>query len=301
MEWPKVQVSSTKFHTEYKFIGGSWLPMAMCFAMLAAIFVPYLIVLGRGTLNPFLPFVSQAAGSPPQSGVFTLLIVTSCLLAFIGLNLLHMGVRIQKKRLDDQWARHTTSLLNKVSLIPGHLGILGMILVAGFPVDFYRAAENWMSITIIPHLIGALSLFLGGIFYCILITYIMSLLHPEQKQLLGIRVFLICLITMCSALQGYTVRDGFMEGLDEGNRLKDCVVGPHNVPYNMSYLVSSVCEWSLLLAFVVFFMTLREEAADFCFSMTITLKEKSEIKSLEKKEDFETNAKDENQNIGSSE
>lgn len=58
-----------------------------------------------------------------------------------------------------------------------------------------------MGATIIPHLIGALSLFLGGMFYCILITYIMSLLHPEQKQLLGIRIFLVSLITMCSALR----------------------------------------------------------------------------------------------------
>lgn len=41
----------------------------------------------------------------------------------------------------------------------------------------------------------------------------------------------------------------------------------------MSYLVSSVCEWSLLVTFIVFFMTLREEAKDFCFTMTITLKD----------------------------
>lgn len=46
----------------------------------------------------------------------------------------------------------------------------------------------------------------------------------------------------------------------------------------MSYLVSSVCEWSLLVTFIVFFMTLREEAKDFCFSMTITLKDDEEIK-----------------------
>lgn len=44
----------------------------------------------------------------------------------------------------------------------------------------------------------------------------------------------------------------------------------------MSYLVSSVCEWSLLVTFVVFFMTLREEAKDFCFTMTITLKDEED-------------------------
>lgn len=41
----------------------------------------------------------------------------------------------------------------------------------------------------------------------------------------------------------------------------------------MSYLVSAVCEWLLLITFIVFFLTLREEAKDFCFSMTITLKD----------------------------
>jgi hypothetical protein len=277
MERPKVKILSTKAFTEYKFIGGSWLPMAMCFAMLGAIFVPYFIILGRGNIHPFLPFVSQVAGSPPQSGIFNLFLVLSSLLAFIGLNLFHMGIRIQKKRLEDPWVRHTASLLNKVSLIPGHTGILGIIIVGSFPMDFYRSSEQWLPVTLIPHLIGALCLFIGGFFYCVLITYIMALIHPDQKQLLGIRVFLICLITMCSALQGYTVREAFMDEFKEENRLQDCIIEADHLQYNMSYLVSSVCEWSLLLTFIVFFMTLREEAKDFCFSMTITLRDEDDI------------------------
>lgn len=58
-----------------------------------------------------------------------------------------MGIRIQKKRLEDPWVRHTTSLLNKVSLIPGHAGILGMILVGSFPMDFYRSSEQWVRLS----------------------------------------------------------------------------------------------------------------------------------------------------------
>ncbi|GFS84437.1 uncharacterized protein NPIL_207681 [Nephila pilipes] len=293
LEWPKVQVTSSKAHTEYKFIGGSWLPMLMSFTMLATIFVPYFIVLARGNLSPFLPFVSQVSGSPPQSGIFNLFLMISSLIAFIGLNLLYMGIRIQKKRLENDWVRHTASLLNKISLIPGHIGILGMVIVGAYPIDFYRKTELWMGVTIIPHLIGALSLFLGGLFYCILITYIMSLLHPEQKRILGIRIFLVSLITMCSALQGYTVRDGFT--FDEHFFTTTCAIEPEDIRYNLSYLISSLCEWSLLLAFIIFFMTLKEEGKDFCFSMCITLREDSKS-TLEESEAI---AKDENQNIGS--
>ncbi|KAG8199219.1 hypothetical protein JTE90_016038 [Oedothorax gibbosus] len=296
MEWPKVQVSSTKAHTEYKFIGASWYPITMAGAMFATISLPYLIVLARGTLYPFLPFISQVSGSPPMSGIFNLLLIVSSLFAFIGLNLLHMGIRIQKKRLEDDWVRQTASLLNKISLIPGHVGIMGMLIVGSYPIDFYRRTEIWMGVTIIPHLIGALSLFLGGMFYCILITYIMSLLHPEQKQILGIRIFLVSLITMCSALQGYTVREGFMNEL-VGESIKTCIVEADHLPYNLHYLISSVCEWCLVLAFIVFFTTLKEEARDFCFTMCITIKEDAQEKVTEKKTET---VKDVNHNTGAS-
>ncbi|GBM00357.1 hypothetical protein AVEN_179179-2 [Araneus ventricosus] len=293
LEWPKVEVSSSKAHTEYKFIGGSWLPMLMSVTMLATIFVPYLIVLARGNLNPFLPFVSQVSGSPPQSGIFNLFLSISSLIAFIGLNLLFMGIRIQKKRLQDEWVRQTASLLNKISLIPGHVGILGMVIVGSYPIDFYRKTEIWVGVTIIPHLIGALSLFLGGLFYCIIITYLMALLHPEQKRILGIRIFLVSLITMCSALLGYSVRDGF--SLEE-DIATSCAIQPEDVRYNLSYLICSVCEWSLLLAFIIFFMTLQEEGKDFCFTMCISLRE--DEKSTTGEEDTEKVKNDENHNTG---
>ncbi|XP_054708688.1 DNA damage-regulated autophagy modulator protein 1-like [Uloborus diversus] len=293
MAWPIVQVTSTKSITEYKFIGGGYLPMIMCALMLATIFVPYFIILFTKTLNPFLPFVSQVAGSPPQSGVFCLLLALSSLLAFIGLNLLYMCVRLQKKKIDDQWVRSTVALLNRISLIPGHFAILGMLVVGAFPIDFHRTQENWITITITPHLIGALLLFLGGMFYCILITYIMSLLHPKQRQILGIRVFLICLITMCAALQGYTVREGFMDELDEANRVGNCNWSVSMLSYNLSYLISSVSEWSLLIAFIVFFMTFREEAKDFTFTMSITHREEP----IANSDDNEPTAEDENHNV----
>ncbi|GIY02181.1 uncharacterized protein CDAR_115751 [Caerostris darwini] len=271
LEWPKVQVSSSKMHTEYKFIGGSWLPMLMSFTMLATIFLPYFIILVRGNLTPFLPFVSQVAGSPPQSGIFNLFLSISSLIAFIGLNLFYMGIRIQKKRLENDWVRHTASLLNKISLVPGHIGILGMVLVGAYPIDFYRKTDIWIGVTIIPHLLGALCLFMGGIFYCLIITYIMALLHPERKRILGIRIFLLSLITMCSALLGYSVRDGF--SFDEDTLTTSCSIELEDVRYNLSYLISAVCEWSLLMAFIIFFMTLKEEGKDFCFTMCMTLRE----------------------------
>lgn len=285
----KVQVKTSKYRTEYKIVGGEWFPMLMCGTMLATVFVPYFIILVRGTLNPILPFVSQVSGSPPQSGVFNILIVLSSLLAFLGLHLLHMRIRTLKKRIKDEWVRYLSSLLNNISLVPGHLGIIGMIIVGSFPIDAHRSSEEWTKVTIIPHAIGAISLFLGGVFYCILITYILSLIHPEQKQILGIRIFLICLITMCSALQGYTVNNAFWpSGYKE--LFKGCVVEPDFIPYNMSYLISSVSEWSLILAFIVFFTTLKDEAKDVCFIMAVAVGEEANSEEPPKK--------DENSNLG---
>ncbi|XP_055930702.1 DNA damage-regulated autophagy modulator protein 1-like isoform X2 [Argiope bruennichi] len=293
LEWPKVEVSYSKAHTEYKFIGGSWLPMLMTLTMLASIFVPYFIVLARGNLSPFLPLISQVSGSPPQSGIFNLFISISSLQAFIGLNLFFMGLRIKEKRLQDEWVRQTASLLNKIALIPGHVGILGMVIVGSYPLDFYRKTEIWMGVTIIPHLSGALSLFLGGIFYCMIMTYIMALMHPEQKRILGVRIFLISLITMCSALMGYSMKDGF--SLEE-EISTSCSIQPEDVQYNLSYLIAAVCEWALILAFIIFFITMQQEGKDFCFTMCMSLRE--DEKSTKGEEEIEKVKNDENHNTG---
>lgn len=290
MKWPTVKIVSTKTHTEYKFVGGGWVPLLMACTMSTSMFLPYFITIARGTLEPFLPFVSQAAGSPPQSGVFTVFIAFSCLLAFIGLHALHMAVKTQLKKLDNPEVRRLVSILNRLSLVPAHCGILGMIIVAGYPMDFHRSSERWMSVTLVPHMIGALSIFFGGIGFCILITYALALLHPEKKKLLGTRVLLICFIVTLAALQGYTVQEGFRPELEDTERLTTCIT--EKLEYNLSYLVSAMSEWMLLIAFVIFFVSLREEANYICFSIGVTIKEPCDVSEIKKA--------DENQNVNES-
>ncbi|GIY57083.1 uncharacterized protein CEXT_109181 [Caerostris extrusa] len=262
-------------HTEYKFIGGSWLPMLMSFTMLATIFLPYFIILVRGNLTPFLPFVSQVAGSPPQSGIFNLFLSISSLIAFIGLNLFYMGIRIQKKRLEDDWVRHTASLLNKISLVPERQTYGSESLL--FPISWELCACSWEA------------------------SFTASSSHTSWhccirrgRESLGIRIFLLSLITMCSALLGYSVRDGF--SFDEDTLTTSCAIELEDVRYNLSYLISAVCEWSLLMAFIIFFMTLKEEGKDFSFTMCMTLREDTE--STNPPKESEAVKKEENHNMG---
>lgn len=211
----------TRKRAYLQFSNVRWTAILFSTLMFCAVFLPYLTAVVRRTVNPILPFISQAAGSPPQSGVFSILLGLSATVGFIGLHMLHLGICIHQERVSKE-RQQLLQFLNKYSLIPGHLALLGMIVVGGFPVDFHRNNEDWILVTIVPHLTGAVILFGGGVVYLSMLTIIMVIIFPEKKKLLVLRVFLLLVTVLSAFIHIITVRKAFAQEYYDKDRLSTC-------------------------------------------------------------------------------
>lgn len=166
--------------------GLACLPLILMFLSLSTFVTTYLISFYRDDTSWF-PTISDTADKSPESNVFGLLFNFCAALSFLVL-----FFRYLQLRHDVDWSESDRQLLlvvNKVAVAFGAFSSLGACIVANFQEDE----------VIYVHITGAGMVFLGGILYCWIqsfISYKMKSCGLITPMLLMLRVILAILMSI---------------------------------------------------------------------------------------------------------
>ncbi|XP_054709668.1 uncharacterized protein LOC129219333 [Uloborus diversus] len=272
-------IKTTKV-TEWTINHGGYLSLLFGGFILFGCALAYIIAVSRGNVDPFLPLISDAAGSPPQNGLFGTFV---CLGGMFG-----VAFMVQRYMIVLEINREKSSLVtlvNKLSLVVGVLSMIGITLVTGYPVNFYRNRDIWLMDVGLPHMIGGVMLFALGLLYIAFQCVLTLFLRTKGDSTLFIRVVILFICTAAFVYHMITVPENF-GGISHKyyinsteSVLNDTTLLPYpptmgaslKLPIDTSgtYVKSALSEWILVFFFCCFFFTFYHEAEQFSMQIII--------------------------------
>lgn len=247
----------------------------------------YAIAVAKNDVLPWLPYISDAGGDPPQSSIFSfsMVLVALCFLVGCCLCYLIIGVMNSSKNRAVKW-------LSRLIPLAGAGASAGMVLLAINPVGHLRKDGTWLLPIFVPHIIGAITMFGSGIslmWILALCNYIidygawrssfyMRVLTATMGIISGIMTIAYCPITSIEEL----------EPVPNGPRM-----------YPAGMVVSTLSEWIVVLSFLAFTLSFAAEFRK--FKLTLKLEyiaedassSRAELKIPATEESAETSLKEE--------
>ncbi|XP_042904442.1 DNA damage-regulated autophagy modulator protein 1 [Parasteatoda tepidariorum] len=266
--------------TEFNINHGGYIPVTFGILLLAGCAAAYAIAVTRGNVEAILPLISDAAGSPPQNGIFGTLI---CIGGMFGVLFMIQRYMIVSEKNRDM--SKLVGAVNKLCLCAGIVSMLGITLVTGYPLNFYRNRDIWLRDVGIPHMIGGVILFSLGLVYLGLQCAITLLLKTKNECTLTIRVLLFLACAVAFVYHMMTVPDNFsgishmyyMNSTDVDTNTTNLLPYPSTLgvdlklPIDMdgSYFTSAVAEWAFVICFCFFFFTFYSETQEYSLQIII--------------------------------
>ncbi|KAM8972002.1 LOW QUALITY PROTEIN: DNA damage-regulated autophagy modulator protein 1 [Pelodytes ibericus] len=212
--------------------GMAFMPSVLVIWSATAFITSYLISVLTGHVEAFVPYISDTGTNPPESGVFGFMIFVTAVLGAATMYTRYMIVQKlnSTSNLISPW-------LNKISLVIGILGCIGMGIVATFQETAVPAVHD----------AGALVTFIGGVAYILFQSIISYKSCPLWNKMYTCHVRMtISMISaiaifpmiVCASLVGQPKYK--MQPSDEGYAY---------------HLTSAICEWVVAFGFVTFFLT----------------------------------------------
>ncbi|GFY38855.1 uncharacterized protein TNIN_401251 [Trichonephila inaurata madagascariensis] len=283
--------------TEWNLNNGGYISLAFGGLLLLGCIVAYVIAVARGNVDAILPLISDAAGSPPQNGLFGTLI---CLGGMFGVVFM-----IQRYMIVLEKNREKSSLviaINKLSLFTGIVSMLGITLITGYPVNFYRNRDVWLMDVGLPHMIGGVTLLALGLLYIALQCILTLFLKSKNETVLSLRVLLLFICTAAFVYHMITVPENF-GGISHlyyvnstENELNYTGILPYpptmgaslKLPIDTggSYVASAIAEWVFVFFFCCFFFTFFHEAQEYSLLIVIETHTPHEVETEDSKADF---------------
>ncbi|XP_054709709.1 DNA damage-regulated autophagy modulator protein 1-like isoform X2 [Uloborus diversus] len=126
------------------------------------IVTPYIINIWKTSYNPPLPFISHAVGSPPENGIFTLLMIPGSFLGVILCFIIHKVSNVKDNKFIE--------LLNDVSFWCGVIYFTSWVVISAFPFSFtdLPSQYEWIFCVLCEHMIGALLMLASSVVFVIL-------------------------------------------------------------------------------------------------------------------------------------
>ncbi|XP_065295310.1 DNA damage-regulated autophagy modulator protein 1-like isoform X1 [Dermacentor albipictus] len=225
--------------------GVGWVPSMVAVSLIGAALIAYVWAALTGAVTVYAPYISEAGASPPQSGVFSLLLYFGSLLACAT-----MLVRYVVVRNLNRCCQRMVDVLNVASLTVGLVAVFGNLIVSAYPVLTSRAIHN----------AGAYTMFLAAVLYMTLETGLTCCLCPEYyaKRMVWLRFSLTAMSVVgviFTACYQYVGDNLWSEGLsDKPKHLRE----PGD-PGFRELLISAMGEWFLVTVFLAFFLTFAYE------------------------------------------
>lgn len=279
--------------TEWNFNYGGYITLAFGGFLLLGCVTAYVIAVARGNVDAFLPLISDAAGSPPQNGLFGTFI---CLGGMFGVAFMILRYMIVLEKNREKSSLVTA--INKLSLFVGIASMLGITLVTGYPINFYRNREVWLMDVGLPHIIGGVMLFALGLVYIAFQCMLTLFLKTKNQMTLFVRILLLFICTLSFVYHMITVPDNF-----GGISHKYYMNSSENIDFNTSgltpyprtlgaslklpidtsgsYVASSITEWIFVIFFCCFFFTFFNEAQQYSLLIVIETHSTKEVEVIE--------------------
>merc|ERR1712226_185179 len=211
-----------------------------CFWLSFACVLAYGISVGLGKVGAFFPYISTAGATPPASCVFGLSLNVAGVFAFISLYIRHGD--IERSFLLDHYR---IQMINDIAMFIGSLACFGMFLVGCFQ----------STVLLSVHMFGAGMLFICGIIYCYLQSYLSYInIGGSSTNLKTIIRFVIAMIATLALI--FTIVFGYISTSRSHLSMKEKLHWNTDEPGYYSHLVSAFSEWimaSCLFAFVLTF------------------------------------------------
>lgn len=222
-----------------------WLPASVGITMATGAIVSYVIAVVRGDVTPYVPYISEAGGKPPESGIFALALIISSFFSIMTI----YGRYLVVKDLNKECCKEM-NIFNFMALICGFLSTLGACLVAAYPVTMQELAHN----------VGANTLFISGVIYSTIQTRISFKMCPQYNGATVCWVRLIITLVSIAAMAIIIIYDPMAKSIWLANEQK--YSKEFRVPGDQGFsefLVASIAEWILAISFIFFFYTFIRE------------------------------------------
>lgn len=217
----------------------------------------YAVAVAKNDVLPWLPYISDAGGDPPQSSIFSfsMILVALCFLVGCGICYLIITVMNSSKNRAVKW-------LSRLIPLAGAGTSAGMVLLAVNPLGHLRKDGTWLLPIFVPHMIGAITMFGSGIslmWILALCNYIldygawrssfyMRVLTATVGIISGVMTIAYCPVTNVEQLQPVPN-------------------GPRMYPDGM--IVSTLAEWVVVLTFLAFTLSFSAEFRKFKLTLKL--------------------------------
>lgn len=222
----------------------------------------YAISVGGGQVSAVFPYISDTGTTFPASGVFALLLNIAACFAVIAMYIRH-GYN------ETTLVTHRDQVVNDISAFCGMLICLGLMMVACFP---------W-TLVLIPHLIGALLVFVVGCVYCWMQCYI-SYISMESWR--NVKFYIRITLSIVSSLSFLLTFIFASVALNEGRgKVKNTLKWNAEEPGYVAHLWSAFSEWIMAISFLLYFFTYYWEFKTLESAVNINTKLYEELEGLE--------------------
>lgn len=221
------------------------------------IMTSYVIAVSNGDVQPWLPYISDAGGDPPQSSIFSFSMILVSLCFLVGCCVCYM-IMVVMNSTEDFYVKWLSRLIP----LAGAGCSAGMVLLAVNPVGHLRRDGTWLYPIFVPHMVGAVGMFASGISLMWILAWCYYLLdYGAWKTSFYTR----CLIAIVGIISG--ILTIAYCPLGQADRLGPLPDGPRKYPEGI--LVSTISEWMVVLTFMAFTLSFAAEFRKFKLTLKL--------------------------------
>ncbi|KFM59753.1 DNA damage-regulated autophagy modulator protein 1, partial [Stegodyphus mimosarum] len=229
----------------WAFMRVNYIPMTLGIVFSLGLVTCFVTAVLRGDVSPYLPFISETGGKFPEAGIFSIFLYLS---STIGLSTMFVRFLIVDEL--NRGSDKAIDTLNKASIIIGFIALMGMVIVAAYPMTSIGAV----------HGIGANVLFIGGVIYAALQTWLSFKMSPyyNGRTICYIRL----IITILSALSLITILAIGPSAIRAWNSASHLHWTGSKTPQDKGFgllVGSSVAEWLMAIFFLAYYFTFIRE------------------------------------------
>ncbi|XP_040073999.1 DNA damage-regulated autophagy modulator protein 1 [Ixodes scapularis] len=193
-----------KHKTSQKFTAVGSLVYMTSVTAVGSLAISHIWAVSNADVQPFLPYISDSGGDPPQSALFGFGVITTAIALMIIFSLRYITVKDITKGTKDA---SLIPLFNYLTFVAGLGVFLGLVMVVTNATGHLRRDGTWLQPIMLPHLLGASVFFVSGFSYLlgnsVLTWVLLPRFHNVWVAYARIVITLVNLISCILSILGF--------------------------------------------------------------------------------------------------